>query len=310
MRADRGEDRGRRQPGLRDHLGQQRAEHLARPAQRRQQLRADAQRLEHHLGPAPAAHVEQPGGGRVGRLGAGVAAEPVAEQVGDEQQRGGRLELGRADSGGELVDGVHRDELQPGDGVELLGWDAGGDLLDQPLGAGVPVVVRVAEQRPGGVEQPVVDAPGVHGDAGDPVRAGWLRRAGPGGRRPEPVEHLPVQPQDVPVQPVREADRHVGEAVRLGQLARRRSHPADHDPPAGGAEVDGGVAGSLAHRAPHRASVLTVLRDHHRRKAAATPASTGTSSPVVRERSPAVSASTAAATCSGKTSRPSSVRLA
>src|SRR6266516_7038595 len=47
-----------------------------------------------------------------------------------------------------------------------------------------------------------------------------------------------------------------------------------------------------------------------RRNAAATPASTGMCSPVVRESSPAVSTSTAAATCSGRTSRPSSVRFA
>ncbi len=47
-----------------------------------------------------------------------------------------------------------------------------------------------------------------------------------------------------------------------------------------------------------------------RRKAAATPASTGMCRPVVWDSSPPVSASTAAATCSGSTSRLSRVRWA
>ena len=44
--------------------------------------------------------------------------------------------------------------------------------------------------------------------------------------------------------------------------------------------------------------------------AAATPPSTGMCAPVVTDNSPAVSATTAAATCSGSTSRPSRVRRA
>ena len=66
---------------------------------------------------------------------------------------------------------------------------------------------------------------------------------------------------------------------------------AGHHPAPGGAEVDRGDGG-------------------HRKNAAATPASTGMCSPVVRDSSPAVSTNTAAATCSGRTSRLSSVRCA
>ena len=54
--------------------------------------------------------------------------------------------------------------------------------------------------------------------------------------------------------------------------------------------------------------VISGLR--YLKKAAATPASTGMSRPVVSDRSPAHSAATAAATCSGSTSRLSSVRCA
>ena len=55
---------------------------------------------------------------------------------------------------------------------------------------------------------------------------------------------------------------------------------------------------------------LRRAKESQRRNAAATPASTGTCRPVVRARSPPVSANTAAATCSGSTSRLSSVRCA
>jgi hypothetical protein len=47
VRSDRGEDGRRRQPGLGDHLAEQRADHLAGLAQRRQQLRGDPDRVEH-----------------------------------------------------------------------------------------------------------------------------------------------------------------------------------------------------------------------------------------------------------------------
>ena len=63
-------------------------------------------------------------------------------------------------------------------------------------------------------------------------------------------------------------------------------------PPAGLAVGPGGVLGD------------------HRRKAAATPESTGMCSPVVCDRSPPMSANTAAATCSGRTSLLSRVRWA
>ena len=65
---------------------------------------------------------------------------------------------------------------------------------------------------------------------------------------------------------------------------------------------------SSAMRAVDRHVVL--LRTRHRRNATATPPSTGMIRPVVRDSSPPTSANTAAATCSGSTSLPSSVRPA
>ena len=127
-----------------------------------------------------------------------------------------------------------------------------------------------------------------------------LASSGPRGRGPQPGQDLGVQPQDVPVQRARRArPGRCGNRCDLVQLQLAGPDPADHDPAAGGAEVDRGDADAspLAGRP-------------HRRNAAATPASTGMCSPVVRDSSPAVSANTAAATCSGRTSRLSSVRWA
>ena len=95
------------------------------------------------------------------------------------------------------------------------------------------------------------------------------------------------------MQPVGQPDRVVREAVHLVELESTGPGDAHHHPTGGGTQVDrdDGPAG-------------------HRRKAAATPESTGTWTPVETERSPPTSAKTASATCSGRTSRLSSVRLA
>ena len=97
------------------------------------------------------------------------------------------------------------------------------------------------------------------------------------------------------MEPVGQPDGLVGEAMDLFELEVVRPDPTDHHPPARRAEVDGRDASAVR---------------SHRRKAAATPASTGMWRPVVCDRSPPTSANTAAATCSGRTSRLSSVRWA
>src|SRR5206468_3872719 len=90
------------------------------------------------------------------------------------------------------------------------------------------------EQGAGLVEQPVVDGPGV--DAGRGYVTGL----------PQAFPRLAEQVDDVPVQPVRERHRLVVEPVDLGQLHSGRTDPADDDPAAGRAEVDGGALGAPA----------------------------------------------------------------
>ena len=91
------------------------------------------------------------------------------------------------------------------------------------------------------------------------------------------------------------ADRRVGEPVQFVDGERVWTDLPHHDPAAGRAKIDAPPTVSIAGQ---------------RRKAAGTPPSTGISRPVVSGRSPAVSAITAAAMCSGSTSRFSRVRCA
>ena len=217
----------------------------------------------------------------------------MGQQVGDQQQPAGRGELGRAPAGGELEDGVELQVLEAADPVQLLRRDDGVHGRDRGGVPGVPVVQRVAEQRAVGVEQAVVDRPAVDADPVEP--------AGVPARGAQPVEDAGVEPQHVPVQGSAGAHRPVREPVRLLQVEPVRADPRDHDPAAGGAQVDGRERpqGRNGHFCPRQ-----------RRKAAATPESTGTCRPVVRVRSPPVSAKTASATWSGRTSRLSRVRWA
>ena len=88
-----------------------------------------------------------------------------------------------------------------------------GDLVHQLDASGgplVPVVERVVDKRSPS-QQPVVDGPGVDADAGQ-VRLRADRLA-------EPGQQIPIELEDVPVQPVRRTDRVVGEACTASTLS-------------------------------------------------------------------------------------------
>src|SRR6266508_718760 len=194
-------------------------------------------------------------------------------------------EVGGTAGSDDLEYRVQRQKLDAGHGVQLRGRHCGKHLGHHTVGTRVAVVYRVAEQSAVFVEQAVVNGPRVHPDGIQaPVRRGESGRA-------QAVEHTPIQAQDVPVQCAADRHGHVVEAGDLVQAQRVWRDLGEHHPATGRTEVDG-------------------REGSHRRNAAATPASTGMCRPVVCERSPAVSANTAAATCSGSTSRLRSVRLA
>ena len=82
------------------------------------------------------------------------------------------------------------------------------------------------------------------GDIGErtvfPTRLAGAPRRLAGGGAQAGFDFLP-QAVHVPVQPVRLADRPVGEAVRLGQLQPAIFQAPQHHPPAFGAQVNGQV---------------------------------------------------------------------
>ena len=62
----------------------------------------------------------------------------------------------------------------------------------------------------------------------------------PGSRRErlaQPEQHVAVELEDVPVQPVGHPDRIVREAVHLLQPQLVRADPAEHHPAAGGSKI-------------------------------------------------------------------------
>ncbi len=147
---------------------------------------------------------------------------------------------------------------------------------------------RVTQELRVPVKEPVINAPAVDA-SGIEGADGFLSQ-------PESVEQAAKQRQHVPLQHASGPDRDVRKAVHEPERQPvGRAAPGNHAATRS-TKVDGSDGGAAAAR--------------HRRNAAAIPASTGTCSPVVCDRSPAVSANTAAATCSGSTSRLSRVRCA
>ena len=172
VRADRDEVCAA-QPQVDRQVVAQRAEHTAGLDDGRDQ-RGDVgpgrrgQRREGRPTPPPRRGVQQAGGRGVGQLGDLHPAEPVAQQVGHEQQPSCRGEPHRPGRGAELEDRVERLHLHAGQGVVLGRGHPREDPLGHAVGPVVAVVHRVAQQRAVGVEQAVVHRPGV--DAHRPDR--------------------------------------------------------------------------------------------------------------------------------------------
>ncbi len=109
-----------------------------------------------------------------------------------------------------------------------------GDLVDQSYASGgplVPVVEWVVDQAVT-AHQPVVDGPGVNANAGQ-VR---LRSDG----LAQSDQQIPVQLEDVPVQPVCDPDRVVGKAMHRLNAQLVWAEVAEHHPAACGAKINSG----------------------------------------------------------------------
>src|SRR5918992_1249348 len=116
-------------------------------------------------GPTAGTRVAELGGAGGGELAGFLAGEPVAYEVGDQQQRLRRLEKRRTLHRQKLVESVYRHELDARNPVYLLfGHPIKGSLL-HVFGAGVAVVVGVGDQAAVTVQEGEVYAPGVDPEA-------------------------------------------------------------------------------------------------------------------------------------------------
>ena len=244
--------------------------------------------------PACVDHLGGPGPGRGRRAAtvveALVTSAPTAPVSQYASRSGISSMVAAAESmgvGGELVDRVERQVLDPGDRVEL--------------GRGHRRRHRPAPRRCG--------RPG----------------SAPGCRAARPTRRAARSPRPRSRCPALASGNRRAAAARPCQHRRRTAAGCPSTACRPRAPARSGTGAPRAATRPSRADLRrpspgrrtrpgrrAATRDRlgHRRNAAATPASTGMSRPVVSGRSPAHSANTAAATCSGRTSRLSSVRRA
>ena len=191
----------------------------------------------------------------------------------------------------QLIEGVERLELQPGRARRALaGATSACTAFHAPRGAVVPVVERVAEQRAGRVDQPVVHRPGVDPDAGQP-RLPATPCAVPPARSRYSSRMFQCSPSGGPHRLVREPVHRRDARARPARRGRpspdrwtRRGRPRRHS--------------------PSWVTALTAGRRRRRRRRR------GCAGRWCGDRSAEQSTKTALATCSGSTSRLSRVRWA
>src|SRR5687768_10210217 len=83
-------------------------------------------------------------------------------------------------------------------------------------------MIRVRDERPFPIQKPEINAPGVYPDTLDLLLPYAFR---------QPVLDLGEYPQNVPVQPVGQANRHVREAVDLFERHPTAIEAPEHDAP-------------------------------------------------------------------------------
>ena len=133
---------------------------------------------------------------------------------------------------------------RPGDLVDPLAGDEPAGGLDHPLGPGVAVVDRVAEQDIAPADEPEVDAPGIDGHPIEPRALG--------GGLAQGDLHLFEEAQDVPVERIEQPDRPVREPVDLFEREPFAVELPEQAPAALGAEVEGEIIGRVRHEEPRR----------------------------------------------------------
>ena len=172
-------------------------------------------------------------GGGDGVLVLLFAGQEEAQQIGRHEQglgvfqQPGTLVL----QANELVERIERQALDPGAAIELGGRNAAAQLGLHGTAAHVAIVVGIAQELVGGIEQPVVEPPGIDAEGRQGI-ARLMRGHADG------VFDLVQQTQDVPVDAVADARGNVRKAMHFANFERAVAQRAEHGPSAGGAEID------------------------------------------------------------------------
>ena len=199
----------------------------------RQQAGGHVETVEQVVGPRSAARIEALSRRRVGQLGRPDAAEPVVHEVRDEQERLRRSErrVPFDRHRGKLEHGVDRDELNARALVQLPRRHAFENRLHRPRPAAVTVVRRILQQPALAIDEPEIDRPRVDGDRIDAARFS--------GGGTQPIEHVLIDAEDVPVERSPSPDRHIREAVDLLDVQPLTVERADGNASALRPEIDG-----------------------------------------------------------------------
>ena len=230
----RSDEDGAPQSGLVGNLVEEAADDGRRRHSVDEEAERDPEPLEEVDRPRLRLRVEALARARVGQLARGDSAEPVVEEIGDQEQRLRCLErriLARG-HGEELEDRVDRHQLDPGALVQLPRGDELEHPLHHPFDAPVAVVDRVLDEPPRPVEEREVHAPCVDADR---VDLAYALVGGCGDAREDPV----VEPEHVPVERLPDEHGNVREPADLVDREPLAVEASERDATALRPDVDG-----------------------------------------------------------------------
>lgn len=196
------------------------------------------QQVDEVIRPVTRAGIVELKGAGHGFFHGGVAAEEIIEGIGHAEEEARFLQA-LGGFGGELVKRIDGHELDAGFREDIFPFGERENAFHSPRGAGIAVVKGRRDEGALGIEEDVIEAPGVGADAGD----GQLARGGEAQAGFQLIEQL----RDVPVEGFAVALDGVGEAVDFFEsdtpVVRRPRvvQGAEHEATAFGAEIAGQV---------------------------------------------------------------------
>src|SRR5579885_75506 len=194
----------------------------------------------------------------------------------------------------QLEERVEGQQLDTGAPVKRLAGNARKDLLHHAIGAAVAILEGLAKQEARGIDQAIIDAPGIHADA--------VQRSSELPGLAQPDQRFVPQTQHIPEAMPAQQHRPIGEAMRFLQVKRLPIEARQQHSPAAGPQINRREIACLHSPFPPLAWIG--------RRAAATPPSTLRILPVLlNARVGEAKKATASAISSGRMLTPSVVRL-